>query len=245
MAAASSSSFVFFFSARARACVCVCARIPQQGDYVLVRGTVTHFSHEIARPPWYDSCPNAVRSTAKGRGGFGTGASGGGETGGSAGGGGGSDAPLRECMKKALRDDATGGWQDCQACRQRIARPVARYALSILITDASGGTYASAFGEQAEQLLGGTRADDLKGMIERQQHTEYDAVFARHLFGSFLFKLQVKRDDYVSDNGGFSGGGFASEPRARCQVVSVTPLRYAAQAQHTLGDLDALLLARS
>ena len=155
-------------------------------------------------------------------------------------------------MKKAVRDETSGGWQDCQACHQRIDRPVARYVLSMLITDASGGTYVSAFGEQAEQLLGGTRAEDLKIMIERQQHTEYDAVFARHIFGSFLFKLHVKLDDYVGEggqrsspagggNGGFSGGGFASEPRARCRVVAVTPIKYTAQAQHTLADLDALL----
>jgi hypothetical protein len=101
-----------------------------KGDYITVRGTITLFSHDPTRPPWYDSCPHLHSDQKDQRG------------------------QPRYCMKKAIKDETGGGYLDCQGCRQRIKEPVARYTLSMLITDSTASTWISSFGDQAIELLG-------------------------------------------------------------------------------------------
>jgi hypothetical protein len=125
-------------------------------------------------------------------------------------------------MKKALPNAESGGWQVCAGCGQPIDRPRATYVLSFLVTDATGGVYVSAFGEQAQSLLGDTPADELKALVDRGELKAYDAVFAKHNFRSYTFRLRAKLDNYIGVSAGLSWRRCYAHAYARCQFRFVS-----------------------
>jgi hypothetical protein len=46
--------------------------------------------------------------------------------------------------------------------------------------------------------LGGTKANELKQLLDTGNITEYEAVFTKHNFKTYVFRLHAKLDDYQS-----------------------------------------------
>ena len=72
--------------------------------------------------------------------------------------------------------------------------PSTSYLMSVNISDHTGQTWVQTFNEQAETLL--EKSADEMVAIKDSDHKEFEAVFQRALFKSFMVKLRVKADTF-------------------------------------------------
>ncbi len=71
---------------------------------------------------------------------------------------------------------------------------VCRYVLSLLACDHTGGTWMTAFNEQAEVLLG-RKASDLQTLVDQGQEDAFKNVFSEKNFRQYVFRVRAQEEN--------------------------------------------------
>ncbi|KAI5776609.1 hypothetical protein EDC01DRAFT_625059 [Geopyxis carbonaria] len=129
------------------------------------------------------------------------------------------------CKKKVTLNDDGSGWL-CMMCNETWEKPHYRYIMNISVNDAFGQLWLSCFDEVGNLIMGKT-ADQLQELHARSELPDedsmdakiaYDATFKDAFCKTYLFKCRAKEDNYND------------EKRMRYQVMSASPLNFAAEA---------------
>ncbi|XP_062220454.1 replication protein A 70 kDa DNA-binding subunit A-like [Phragmites australis] len=98
----------------------------------------------------------------------------------------------RQCNKKVTKSDS-GNWF-CDKCNQEFPECDYRYLLQLQIQDHSGTTWATAFQESGQELLG-CSARELY-MFKENDDPRYADILLRCLYWDYLLRLKVKEETY-------------------------------------------------
>ncbi|KAL6633431.1 hypothetical protein ACP70R_026102 [Stipagrostis hirtigluma subsp. patula] len=98
----------------------------------------------------------------------------------------------RQCNKKVTKADS-GNWL-CDKCNQEFPECDYRYLLQLQIQDHSGTTWATAFQETAQELLG-CSARELSTLKENED-PRYTEILIQCLYQDYLLRLKVKEESY-------------------------------------------------
>ncbi|TVU28767.1 hypothetical protein EJB05_20300 [Eragrostis curvula] len=101
----------------------------------------------------------------------------------------------RQCNKKVTKSD-TGNWL-CDKCNQEFPECDYRYLLQIQIQDHTGTTWATAFQETGQELLG-CSARELY-MFKENGDSRYEDTLMQCLHWDYLLRLKVKEETYGDD----------------------------------------------
>uniref|UniRef100_A0A0A9DH52 Replication protein A subunit n=1 Tax=Arundo donax TaxID=35708 RepID=A0A0A9DH52_ARUDO len=102
----------------------------------------------------------------------------------------------RQCNKKVTKSDS-GNWL-CDKCNQEFPECDCRYLLQLQIQDHTGTTWATAFQESGQELLG-CSARDLY-MFKENDDPRYTDILLQCMYQQYLLRLKVKYETY-SDEG--------------------------------------------
>lgn len=131
--------------------------------------------------------------------------------------------PSASCNKKVTSDNQ-GGWF-CEKCNRSYDGYEPRYILNMILSDATGGEWATAFNEQGEQLLG-ISAKELEEFVHSGNEQAFAEVFKRANFKDYVFKLRCKVD--TTQDG---------DQRQRVSLMQAQPLDFKAESTHLLAEL--------
>ncbi|KAJ1253722.1 hypothetical protein BS78_04G294900 [Paspalum vaginatum] len=98
----------------------------------------------------------------------------------------------RQCSKKVTKSDS-GNWL-CDKCNQEFPECDYRYILQMQIQDHTGTTYATAFQECGQELLG-CSARELY-MFKENEDPRFTDVLLQCLYQDYLLRLKVKEETY-------------------------------------------------
>uniref|UniRef100_A0A0A9BTY5 Replication factor A 1, rfa1, putative n=1 Tax=Arundo donax TaxID=35708 RepID=A0A0A9BTY5_ARUDO len=98
----------------------------------------------------------------------------------------------RQCNKKVTKSDS-GNWL-CDKCNQEFPECDYRYLLQLQIQDHSGTTWATAFQESGQEILG-CSARDLY-MFKENDDPRYTDILIQCLYQQYLLRLKVKYETY-------------------------------------------------
>ncbi|TQE04749.1 hypothetical protein C1H46_009602 [Malus baccata] len=100
----------------------------------------------------------------------------------------------RQCNKKVSRS-GNRGWQ-CDRCNQEFEECDYRYLLQAQIQDHTGLTWATAFQETGEEILGCSAKELYLLKYEEQDDSRFGDIVRSSIFNRFLFKLKIKEEMY-------------------------------------------------
>ncbi|EMR64968.1 hypothetical protein MGN70_008089 [Eutypa lata] len=118
------------------------------------------------------------------------------------------------CNKKVI-ENGDGTWQ-CEKCDVAHPRPQYRYIMSVNVNDHTGELWLSCF-DEVGRIVMGRSADELMEIKENDE-AQVSAAFEASNCTKLNFRCRAKLDTYGDDQ------------RIRYQVMSATPLDYAAEA---------------
>ncbi|GJM87024.1 hypothetical protein PR202_ga02936 [Eleusine coracana subsp. coracana] len=101
----------------------------------------------------------------------------------------------RQCNKKVTKSDS-GNWL-CDKCNQDFPECDYRYLLQLQIQDHTGTTWATAFQESGQELLG-CSARDLY-MFKENDDPRFSETLIQCLHQDYLLRLKVKEETYGDD----------------------------------------------
>lgn len=128
----------------------------------------------------------------------------------------------RQCNKKVTKSDS-GNWL-CDKCNQEFPECDYRYILQLQIQDHTGTTYATAFQEPGEELLG-CSARELY-MFKENEDPRYTDVLLHCLYRDYLLRLKVKEETY------------GDERRVKNTVAKVERVDPSAESKYLLGCIS-------
>lgn len=132
----------------------------------------------------------------------------------------------RQCNKK-VTNNGDGKWR-CERCDQLIDECDYRYILQIQIQDHTGLSWATAFQEGGEEIMGVSAKDLYYMKHEEQDDEKFTEVVRNVLFTNFLFKLKVKEEI------------FSDEQRVKSTVVKAEKVNFAAETRFLLDSIAKL-----
>ncbi|CAN0906747.1 Replication protein A 70 kDa DNA-binding subunit C [Linum grandiflorum] len=100
----------------------------------------------------------------------------------------------RPCNKK-VSNNGDGKWR-CEKCDQTVDECEYRYILQVQIQDHTGSTWATAFQESAELLMGMPAKDLYFMKFEQQDDEGFMKVLRKVLFTRYVFKLKILEETY-------------------------------------------------
>ncbi|CAB4288179.1 unnamed protein product [Prunus armeniaca] len=124
----------------------------------------------------------------------------------------------RQCNKKVSRS-GNRGWQ-CDRCDQEFEECDYRYLLQAQIQDNTGLTWATAFQESGEEILG-CSAKDLY-LLKEQDDARFGDIVRSSIFNQFLFKLKIKEETY------------GDEQKVKITVVKADKVNYSSESKYML-----------
>ncbi|OQR97456.1 replication protein A 70 kDa DNA-binding subunit [Thraustotheca clavata] len=124
-----------------------------------------------------------------------------------------------KCQKKVVPDVAQN--YNCEKCQTVYASCENRYILSMVIQDATGSSWASAFNDQGKIIMQGKSADEIAELKDTNQDL-YDGAFKAALFKSYVFRMRCKAEPHQDD------------VRVKSQIVNVEPINYATESADLL-----------
>ncbi|XP_011879704.1 PREDICTED: replication protein A 70 kDa DNA-binding subunit-like isoform X2 [Vollenhovia emeryi] len=136
-----------------------------------------------------------------------------------------SDAFMVVATNKMI-DQSTGVFR-CEKCNKEYPNFSYRLLASMNIVDATGNRWVTAFGEEAEKILG-ISAQHL-GELKKSDNDAYLHKFGEATFKRFTFNLRAKSEV------------FQDEMRIQYVCVSVTPLNYKTYLAHLIDKVSKLL----
>ncbi|CAL4896078.1 unnamed protein product [Urochloa decumbens] len=133
----------------------------------------------------------------------------------------------KRCYRKVTNDSGDGTWY-CDRCNQCSEKCEYKYLLLCQIKDHTGTTYAIAFQEAGEKIVGHTAEELFMIRNVEQDDVKFAAIMETILLRECLFKLRVHAD---TCNG---------EQRTRCSIVDVEKLDASDVNHHNLEENDNL-----
>ncbi|KAI5320123.1 hypothetical protein L3X38_039831 [Prunus dulcis] len=124
----------------------------------------------------------------------------------------------RQCNKKVSRS-GNRGWQ-CDRCDQEFEECDYRYLLQAQIQDNTGLTWATAFQESGEEILG-CSAKDLY-LLKEQDDSRFGDIVRSSIFNQFLFRLKIKEETY------------GDEQKVKITVVKADKVNYSSESKYML-----------
>ncbi|CAN6331137.1 unnamed protein product [Urochloa humidicola] len=132
----------------------------------------------------------------------------------------------KRCYRKVTNDSGDGTWY-CDRCNRCSEKCEYKYLLLCQIKDHTGTTYAAAFQEAGEKIVGHTAEELFMIRNVEQDDVKFAAIMETILFRECLFKLRVREES------------FNGEQRVRCCIVGVEKLD-ASDVNHHLEEIDNL-----
>jgi replication factor A1 len=131
------------------------------------------------------------------------------------------------CNKK-VTNNGDGMWQ-CDRCVQSSQDCDYRYVMQCKIEDHTGTTYATAFQEAGEEILGLTAQELFR--IKNEDEVQFAGIIQGAYFQQFLFKLKVKEELFMD------------EARVKANIVKAQKLDDTSKnGRFLLGAIESLLV---
>ncbi|KAF4377891.1 hypothetical protein F8388_018492 [Cannabis sativa] len=132
----------------------------------------------------------------------------------------------RQCNKK-VTNNGDGKWR-CERCDQCIEACDYRYILQLQIQDHTGLTWATAFQEGGDEIMGVSAKDLYFLKFEDQDEDKFAEIIRKVLFTKFTFKLKIKEETY------------SDEQRVKSTVMKAEKVCYSSEARVLLDMLEKL-----
>jgi len=132
--------------------------------------------------------------------------------------------PSQGCNKKVTQE-GDGSWR-CDKCNRTYPDASARYILSLMVCDATGSTWLTAFNEAAQFMLDNTPADAINQYVQQGAKTQAEEIFKSANFREYLFKIRCKAEQ-TND----------MEQRVRAHILTATPVNYVSESQYLLDEI--------
>lgn len=132
----------------------------------------------------------------------------------------------RKCNKK-VTSNGDGTWQ-CDRCDQSSPECDYRYNLQFQIQDYSGMTWATAFQECGEEIMGVSAKELYTLKYEEQDEAKFAEVLRMALFNQFLFKLKLKEETY------------GDEQRLKAIAVNAEKLNPSSECRYLMSLIEKL-----
>ncbi|KAF8084610.1 hypothetical protein N665_0710s0018 [Sinapis alba] len=129
----------------------------------------------------------------------------------------------RPCSKK-VTNNGDGTWR-CERCDRCVNECDYRYILQLQLQDHTGVTWATAFQEAGEEIMGMPAKDLYYLKYEDQDEEKFEDIIRKAAFTKYIFKLKVKEETYGDEN------------RVKATVVKAEKLDY---SQDTKSLLEAI-----
>ncbi|KAD3641848.1 hypothetical protein E3N88_31072 [Mikania micrantha] len=126
----------------------------------------------------------------------------------------------RKCSKK-VTNNGDGKWQ-CDRCDQTVDQCDYRYILQMQLQDHTGLTWATAFQESGEDIMGISAKDLYDIRHEEQDEERFTEIVRNALYTKYIFKLKVKEES------------FGDEQRVKSTVVKVEKIKASSDANFLL-----------
>lgn len=131
-----------------------------------------------------------------------------------------------KCSKKVL-DNGDGTWR-CDKCDKTVEECEYRYILQLVLQDHTGLTWATAFQEAGEEIMG-VSAKDLHFMkYEEQDDDRFSEIVRNVILSQFTFKLKVKEEVYGEDQ------------RVKVTVVKAERIKFSSNTKILLLELEKM-----
>ncbi|KFK31567.1 hypothetical protein AALP_AA6G128800 [Arabis alpina] len=133
----------------------------------------------------------------------------------------------RPCSKK-VTNNGDGKWR-CEKCDQCVDECDYRYILQLQLQDHTGLTWATAFQEAGEEIMG-ISAKDLYYMKyeEDKDEEKFEDIIRKVTFTKYIFKLKIKEETY------------SDEQRVKATVVKAEKLNYSSDTRCILEAMNKL-----
>lgn len=132
--------------------------------------------------------------------------------------------PKADCNKKVIDQD--NGIYRCEKCQANNPDFKYRVLLNASIADWTTNRWATIFSDQAEKLL--EHSSDEVGRAFDNNKDELEAMVAKVLFRSYIFKLRTKVESY------------GDTQRNKIQVMNISPINHKEYNAHVIKNLQAL-----
>lgn len=135
----------------------------------------------------------------------------------------------KKCAKK-VSNNGDGKWR-CDRCDQYVDTCEYRYLLQLQLQDHTGLTWATAFQECAEEIMGLPAKDLYYMKYEEQDDERFAQIIRKVLFTKYIFKLKVKEETY------------GDEQRVKSTVVKAEKVDLVSESRFVLDLIDKLKAA--
>jgi len=132
--------------------------------------------------------------------------------------------PEKNCNKKVTESSDTNFY--CEKCARSFPKCDHRYIMGMMLTDTTGTTWASAFNEIGEKMLGRT-ANELAEMKKIGDETGVLEVIHKALFKNYTLKLRCKMETYQETN------------KVKVSIIDASEVNYAQECRALLDYIKA------
>ncbi|XP_010494642.1 PREDICTED: replication protein A 70 kDa DNA-binding subunit C-like isoform X2 [Camelina sativa] len=132
----------------------------------------------------------------------------------------------RPCSKK-VTNNGDGTWR-CEKCDKSVEECDYRYILQIQLQDHTGLTWATAFQEAGEEIIGISAKDLYYIKYEHQEEEKFEDIIRSVTFSKYIFKLKIKEETY------------SDEQRVKATVVKAEKINYSSDTRFMLEAMDKL-----
>lgn len=132
--------------------------------------------------------------------------------------------PSDDCKKKLVQ--MTEGWH-CEKCDKAYPAPHYRYILSLTMMDHTGSKWASAFNQEALEMLGDRRAEDVMNLADLD-NSSYEHAFRIAQFEQYICKFRVK-SEVVND-----------EERVKVTIARLEKVDYRAESMNLINAIQSM-----
>ncbi|KAL0692969.1 hypothetical protein Bca4012_060149 [Brassica carinata] len=132
----------------------------------------------------------------------------------------------RPCSKK-VTNNGDGTWR-CEKCDKCVDECDYRYILQLQLQDHTGVTWATAFQEAGEEIMGIPAKDLYYMKNEDRDEEKFEDIIRKAAFTKYIFKLKVKEET------------FSDESRVKATVVKAERLDYCSDTRSLLEAMNKL-----
>jgi replication factor A1 len=129
------------------------------------------------------------------------------------------EEPCRNMCKVTQTSD--NQWV-CERCSKQYPDCCRRYIYSLTCVDDTSCTWATAFNDQAELMLGGITANEMNQYLENGDSQKFEEIFQEALFTDWIFKCKVK-NEMVND-----------EQRVKTTIYGMQKVDYVEESKNLL-----------
>ncbi|ESQ39667.1 hypothetical protein EUTSA_v10000781mg [Eutrema salsugineum] len=132
----------------------------------------------------------------------------------------------RPCSKK-VTNNGDGTWR-CERCDRCVDECDYRYILQLQLQDHTGITWATAFQEAGEEIMGMPAKDLYYMKYEDRDEDKFEDIIRKAAFTKYIFKLKIKEETY------------SDEQRVKATVVKAEKVNYSSDTRFLLDAINKL-----